>query len=293
MENKSSLTFSFCGDYEVNALSLSRAITSLVELSSAVAEREFPNVEFRMNVRAVTPGSLKFDFVAVALAAQTLLSHDTIEYAANLIGVVASTFSIKKFLKGKRPQRRETFNDHLVITNTDGDRLEVPVSAGVYFVDNRVDKSITNIINSAKASNGVTGISIDAGGRVEIPRDDFEQCSKELDIEMCTSAEEPIVTLRPKEVLFIRQADFSGELKWRFKSAGAENVVASISDERFIDRVKSGVQEIRAKMYLIADVRVTVHLGLDGLPDESKCTYEVLKIHSVGIPGEGQTKFDI
>lgn len=82
-------------------------------------------------------------------------------------------------------------------------------------------------------------------------------------------------------------------MKWRFKGAGAENIVASVLDEQFVESVKSGIQEISAKMYLVADVRVTTQFTPDGLPDESRCTYDVLKVHSVDIPGDGQGKIDI
>jgi len=294
MENKSSLTFSFCGDYEVSALSVSRAIESLVELSTVIAEKEYPGVEFRLTVKAVKPGSLEFEFVAAAaLALQTLLSPENVTYAASLIEIMSAVFQIKHFLKGERPKSKEDAGEKIIIAHPDGGTLEVPKGAGVYFFDNRIDRSVTNIINAAKLSEGVTGIAVDANGKIEIPRDDFDSCLKEFSIDVSTVEVEPLVVMRPKEILFIRQADFSGELKWRFKGAGAENIVASVLDERFLDRVISGVQEIRAKMYLVADVRVTIQFGPDKMPDESKCTYEVLKVHSVGIPGEGQTELDI
>ena len=295
MDSKSSLTFSFCGDYEVSALSVSRAIDSLVTLSSTVAEKEYPDVEFRLSVRAVNLGSLEFEFVATAMAAlQTVLAPESVAYAAGIIDIMAATFKIKNFLKGKSPKSKVDVGADTVITHPNGSVLKVPKGAGnIYFIDNRIDRSITNIINAAKLSDGVTGIAIDAKDRVEIRQEDFEECSKEIDMNIQVSQFEPLVAIRSKEILFIRQADFSGELKWRFKGAGSENIVASILDEQFVESVKSGIQGIRAKMYLIADVRVTMQLTPDGLPDESRCTYDILKVHSVHIPGDGQEKIDI
>lgn len=102
MGNKGSLTFSFCGEYEVNALSVSRATESLVTLFTSVAEKEYPDVEFRLSVRAVKPGNLEFEFVATAMAAlQTVLAPENIEYAASMIEIMAATFKIKIFLKEK------------------------------------------------------------------------------------------------------------------------------------------------------------------------------------------------
>lgn len=294
MENKSSLTFSFCGDYEVNALSLSKAITSLVELSTAIAEREFPDIEFRMSVKAVTPGSLRFDFVAAAVTAtQTLLSSGSVEYAANLIEVVTAAFAVKKFLKGRKPCGAEESGESLTITNADGLELKLPKGAGIYFIDNRVDKSVTNIINAAKTSEGVTGITVDADEKIQIQRAEFESCSTEIEgIDAVYKEASYKKTVRKNEALFVRQADFSGELKWKF--FGDQNITASILDEGFQQNVKSGQIVISSKTYIMADVEVTVALGPDGLPDDTiKPTYNILKVHSVHTVGEGQEKLNV
>ena len=295
MNSQSSLTFSFCGDNDVNALAVSDAIKSLVELSTAIHENEYPDVEFRLTVRAVNPGSLEFVFSAIALAAGTLFSPENISYAANMIAIMSAAFSVKKFLAGKNPKKVEKANEKITVTNAEAFTKTFPVGAGVYFVDSRVDRSVTNIIYNAKLSEGVTGISIDANGKVEISRSEFEDCSKEIDAVNVQTIEEPepIVSTRNKEVLFIRQADFSGDLKWRFKGVNDENITASVLDDEFLDRVKSGEQSICATTYLVADLKIIVHIGTDGKPDDSRCSYEITKVHSVMTPGKGQTKFDV
>lgn len=295
MEEKSSLTFSFCGDNEVSALAVSDAIKSLVELSTVIYEKEYPNVEFRLTVRAVNPGSLEFVFSAAALVTGALLSPENVNYATNLISVMGAVFSVKKFLVGKAPQSVKREHNRTVVINANGVKGEFPVGAGIYFVDNRVDNSVRNIINCASLSDGVTGISIDANGRVEIPRKEFEDCSKKLDFNLLEDAAElePIVSMSYKQVLFIRQVDFSGDLKWKFTGINDENITASILDEDFMDKVRSGVQNLNATMYLIADVRSTVHILENGKPDKARCTYEITKVHSIKSPGDGQIKFNI
>lgn len=290
MENKNSLTFSFCGDYEVNARAVSTAISSLVDLSTAIAEKAYPDVEFRLSVRAIRPGSLEFDFTAAAIVLQPLLSSETISYAANMITVMAAAFKIKKFLKGTSPKSKSENDGTLIITRNDGSKLEIPSKAGVYFIDNRIDKSITNIIESVRVYDGVTGISIESDDRVEIKKEDFDACSKEIPLDIDDETD-TFVTVRRNEVLFIRQADLTGELKWRF--TGAENITAKILDDRFVSRVKTGQQSIKAGMYIVADVRVTMKLGPDNLPDENKRLYEVVRVHSINVPGEGQLKLDV
>lgn len=287
MEDKGTLKFSFCGGYEVNALSLSCAIASLVDISDAIAEREFPGVDFKMSVRAVQPGSLEFDFVASAIdAAKTLFTKDNIDFAMSLLSGVSAAFTIKQFLKDKKPKAVEDSEGKITIIRNDGEKIEIPKEARCYFIDNRIDQSVTNIIRAADASSGATGISI--GPDVNIPREEFKACSSLIDFE---KEEKTITTVREKETLFVRQADFSGELKWKF--LGDQSITASVLDEDFQKNVKSGQIVISSKTYIIADVEVTVSLGPDGLPDESKPTYNILKVHSVHTAGEGQEKLNI
>lgn len=288
MDVKSGLTFTFCGDYEVDAKTVSQAISSLVDISTVAAERQYPDVEFRLSVRALAPGSLEFDFVAAATIVQNLFSQENINYAKSLIELISTAFSIKKFLKNQKPESIKPDGNAIVIKHPNGSQISVPKAAGIYFFDSRIDNSITNIINSAKLSNGVTGISVHGENEIKITRAEFEDCSQEIDLEL---QRDKIVTVRKNETLFIRQADFSGELKWRFRSD--KNFAADILDKAFLNRVKTGSQTISSKTYIVADVRVTMIMGIDGVPDETGCTYEILKVHSVGIPGEGQEKFEV
>ena len=289
MADKSSLTFSFCGEYEVDALALSSTIKSLVEISSEIARVEFSDVKFKMSVKAVSPGSLMFDFVAAVVSeAQSLLAPGTMDYAANLISVISASFTIKKFLKGKRPKEIAKNDDNIVIKNRDGSSLQLPANAGVYFLNSCIDQSITNIIHSAELSPGVTGISIDTNEKVTIQRDEFKECATKVELE---PTHEVICTTRHNETLFIRQPDFAGEYKWRFR--GDQTFSASVEDVDFLEKLKIGAIVLSAKTYIIADVQVTVYLGPDGMPDESKPVYRITKVHSVHTAGEGQLKLDI
>ena len=58
----------------------------LIKISNEIAKQNYPDVEFRLAVRALVPGSLSFDFVALACAAQNLFTSDNMEYAKTNIG---------------------------------------------------------------------------------------------------------------------------------------------------------------------------------------------------------------
>lgn len=290
MESKSSLTFSFCGDYEVNALSLVKVIGSLLDMSKIVAETEFPDAEFTMNVKAVTQGSLKFDFVAVvSQATKTIFSAGAMSYAANLIEVLGSFFAIKKALKGNRPQKVEQRDGKTFITTNEGLYIEAHAGANIYFNDNRIDRSVSRVFEAAQESGGATGVTVTTDRTVEITRDEFDICAKDVDL-TCIS-DDCITTIRSKEMLFVRQPDFTGGLKWKF--IGDQNISASVLDDDFMERVRNGKVDINSKTYIIADVQVKIPKKSNGLPDPSRTTYDVLKVYEVHSVGEGQTKLDI
>lgn len=291
MQDKRSLTFSFCGDYEVNALTLSKTLESLVTISTAAADREFPDVEFRLSVKAVKPGSLQFDFIATAImTAQSIFRPEHISYASNLISVISTAFSIKRFLKGNKPKSLDKSDKVIKITNADGLQMEIPKAAGVYFIDNRIDKSVTNIFQAAKNSEGVSGITISANGKVNIRRDEFDKCLNEIEM---GNFQNSYTAIRQSEVLFVRQPDFSGQLKWKFTGRENNHITASVLDDEFINRIKSGDLDLNANTYIVADVQVTVYFDPEGHPENSRPTFDILKVHSVNLIGEGQSKIDL
>lgn len=282
------LTFTFEGDMEVDALSVSKAIESLVSVSTAIAENNYPDVEFRLAVRALSPGSLNFVFVAAAQAMQTLLTTDGIQYVKGLMDIVKASFEIKKFLNGNTPAHTTKAGDRIEIERPDGTKLSVPKGAGVYFIDQRIDKSISNIFSNALNSPGISGVKLtkEDGESVEIASEEFRACS--LEIPTTESSQPKTMTVeRQREILFVRTPDLLGGTQWGFKTD--KNIKADIEDKVFLESIQSGDIPIFAKMYIIADIRLTMEIGSDGLPDESKCHYAVTKVHSVHQPGENQT----
>ena len=281
------LTFTFEGEMEVNALSVSKAIESLVAISTVIAEHNYPEVEFRLSVRALSPGSLNFVFVAAAQAMQTLLSPDGIQYVKNLMDLIKSSFDIKKFLNGSAPARTEKKGERIEIERSDGTRISLPGGAGVYFIDQRIDRSISNIFNNALSSPGISGVRLtkEDGQSVEIKAEEFQACSAEIPI-AAPDVPKIVQVDRKNEVLFVRTPDLLGGTQWGFKTD--KYIKADIEDKEFLESVQSGKQPIIAKMYILADLRVLMELGEDGLPDESKCHYIVTKVHSIHRPDDGQ-----
>lgn len=292
MENKSSLTFTFEGDYEVDAVSVVTAMQSMIKISNEIAKQNYPGVEFRLAIRGLAPGSLSFDFVALANMANNLFTPGNIEYAKNLIDCIKTSFDIKHFLKGSLPKSKKTVGESIIIENKDGSKMTIPVSNAAYLINPVIDQSITGIFSESAKSYGVSGVTIAHGeSKVEIPAKDFLALSEKIDViqisdEPAPSEERRITVNRPNEILYISKPDLLLNTKWEFKSD--KYITADVEDVAFLESVHSGKQSIVAKMYIVADVRVVMGIGSDGLPDESSCKYTVVKVHDVCIPGEGQ-----
>lgn len=291
MENKSSLTFTFQGDYEVDAVSIVTAMQGLIKISNEIAKQNYPDVEFRLAVRALAPGSLSFDFVALANAANSLFTPAHIEYAKNLIECIKTAFDIKHFLNGNPPKSKKVSGDSITIENKDGSKMTIPVSDSVYLINPTIDQSITGIFAETSGRSGISGIRLEHGKSVvEIPAKEFPALSSTIDVSKIEESDlqesRDVTVTRHNEILYIRKPDLLSKTKWEFKSD--KYITADVEDKTFLDSVQSGKQSIVAKMYIIADVRLVMEIGPDGTPDENTCKYTVVKVHSVHVPGEGQ-----
>ena len=291
MNEKANLTFSFDGGYEVDAVTFARTISALVEMTTAFAEDAFQDVRFGLTVRAIEKGSVKFDYIATVLAAaQQAFAPAHISYASDLISLISSAFSVKKFLKGRNPASRNISDGEIIIKNAEGREMRIPAKAAPIFVDQRIDKSVTAIIDSARSSPYVTGLTITSDRDVNISREEFDSCAEPLDVEELESGNY-IISRSQNAVLFIRQPDFTGDLQWKFR--GEQNITASVKDEAFKRRVQDGDILISSQTYIIADLSIKTPISSAGVPDTAHAKYEVVEVHEIHTPGEGQTSLEM
>ena len=285
-KDKCELSFVFEGGNAVDASTVTKALDGLITMVSAIAEREENGTKYRLAVNAFSPGSFEIMLLAFAESVKSLLTPEGVGYAADLVEVIGACFSAKRFLKGKLPKKREVKDDYLIIENAEGSTVKFPKGANALFVDQRIDNSITCIINGATASDGVSGLRIDTQETsVRIDKSDFGECAVPIDVESVDA--KVFESSRLNEILFVRQPDLLGDSKWGFKSD--KNLTADIADKDFLEKIKAGEYEIYSGMYIIADLAVRVMIGANGLPDEKSSKYTVTKIHHVSTKKGAQT----
>jgi len=285
-KDKCELSFVFEGENSVDALTVTKALDGLITMVSVIAECEENETKYRLAVNAFSPGSFAIVLLAFAESVRSLLTPEGVGYAADLVGVIGACFSAKRFLKGKLPKSREVKEDYLIIENAEGATAKFPKGVNALFVDQRIDNSITCIINGAMLSDGVSGIRVDAQKKsVRIDKEEFSECAIPIEVENIDT--KIFESTRLNEILFVRQPDLLGDSKWGFKSD--KNLTADIADKDFLEKIKAGEYEIYSGMYVIADLAVRVMIGANGLPDEKSSKYTVTKIHHVSTRKDAQT----
>lgn len=279
--------FTFNGDYEVDAITVSSTIKNLVELMSIAAASECPGTVVRLSVSAVKQGSLDFYFNAIAESTKTLLSANNMNHAKLLLDVIVALFNVKNFLKGKRPESVKEVGDNIEVKNITGDVYVVQKGANILFSDYNVDALLSGVFSSANSSPKVSGISISDknGPKVSIPREDFGELSVPITGLVDTPKQ---FTYERTDVLFIKKPDLLGETAWTFQAD--KQIVADIADKEFMGRIHDGEIKVSAGMSIVADMRVRYDLLDTGLPNEKTTKYTVLHVNEINYPDDSQLR---
>lgn len=290
MADTGNLNFSFKGGYRVEATTVARAIDSLTEISSIIAKDQYPDVEFQLCVRAISPGSLNFVFESIATITPNIINMETVEYAKSLLETITACFTIKKFLKGAPAKDISKQENKIRIKNNDGNEIEISSKAGIYFTNCNIDNSMCNLFEGAISSKDVSGISIsndELSEKITIDRAEFEACALPVGIKSGKCRTKCVT--RKNETLYIRKPDLSGDTQWEFVSD--KNIKADIKDKEFLKTMQSGTQALYAKSFIVADVELELELDDTGLPNEKHVIYSIIKVHSLHTPDENQISF--
>lgn len=284
IEDSETMTFTYQGGYDVDALTVARTIESLVEMTTEIARERYPEAQVNLSVRGSEKGSLDIIFATLAQYSSTIFTPDNIAMAKDTVQGIVGVFQIKQFLKGSKPQKVTKCKDTITITDNTGNTIEVSASSNVFFINGNMDVAANRIFDAASDSVAVSGISIRGENveGIEIPRGEFESCSAPVDIEQ---DETEHTVLRQNETLHIRKPDLMGDSQWGFVSD--KYILADVKDGKFLDKIKQGDISICSKTYIVADVLVKIPY-INGIPDDKKCKYTVTEVHSVHSPDENQ-----
>jgi hypothetical protein len=183
--------------------------------------------EVKMRVNAIEKGSFVIDF-SIVETLKGLFSGASVEYMANLFGVIGGVFALYKMLKGKKATNGDiTINGDVTIDK----------SIRKIYNTHEVREAISKSVETAKEDDNVDGISITLGEYITtFSREEFtEYIYNDFD-------EENLPEERVQEqdaILYITSLSFESKNKWRFIYNGFP-ISITVKDDALMDAIDKG-----------------------------------------------------
>lgn len=268
-------------------------INSLIHTTSVIQEiNRFldSGKKIEIKVKAPEKGSflIQLNLVETALdSIKSIFTKENLEVAGTIIGILTGLISIKKFLKGKKPKDIKQEGDATIITNQDGNVINIDNRTfHIYDKSILVKDALSQNFESIQNDPAITAFEItDIKEKpyIRVNRDEFEYLSiKSEEI----SEGERIIT--EAATLNIVRLSFEESLKWDFYYRG-NKISAKIKDPDFYNLIDKGERFAKGDT-------LEVELQTTQKWDESVNTYvnksyQILKINRHILRGE-QQKFE-
>lgn len=252
--SKECFSIGFKGENDIDLKELISSLDGTVELIDIVSNSLDKSSFMKINVQGSRKGSFIIDLCVLAKEGLSLLDKDNITFAKLCIDTVCSIFSLKKHLKGEKPNSvSPTGNGSVVIENKDNERLTI--NNYIYNIyGTETDQAMKRIFSKCERQGFYIEDSV--GKVVEIDKSDFENMSKDIDI----LREEKIIKSSSKVIVAVKKADFIGESKWELVYKD-KLLKASIKDEDFKEKLHGGGVPITAKTYMEIQLLTETHLN--------------------------------
>lgn len=184
--------------------------------------------EVKMRVNAIEKGSFVIDF-SIVETLKGLFSGTSIEYMANLFGVIGGVFAMYKMLKGRKAKEE----DNIVINGN----VTIDKSIRKVYNTPQVREAISKSVETARDDDNVEGVSISLGeyvttfSRAEFP----EYIYSDFD-------DEDIPKERVHEqdaILYITSLSFESKNKWKFIYNGFP-ISITVKDDALMEAIDQG-----------------------------------------------------
>ncbi|MGF7229841.1 hypothetical protein [Arachidicoccus sp.] len=237
------LKIKFDGDSSI--IEANTLINNLLHFSSIVQEvnKELnTGRKIDIKIQAIEEGSFIVNLLIESNVLQNiknLLSNDTVQYAANLLGCVTGVYAIAKFLKGKKGNQKEQTGNNVEIENNNGTvQIFNIISANVYTNNKNVREALSQEFKTLDNDKNITGLEFlnkDDEQIVVIPSEDF------ADIASLDEIDEPTEyrSINKEGILNVYTITFGENVKWGFYYEG-NKISAKITDIKFTELIDKG-----------------------------------------------------
>lgn len=271
------LSFKFDGATSIDADLLTQSLSHVVRAyKDCMAAQYNDDAEISIDVCAFREGS--FDVVLQSMVGLAPLvvqqAPQIFESTKNFIEII----KLKKELKGLKPKSVDIENGKTRIVNSEGNISYHDCTVYNLYVNNpSIDGSLSNVFGTL-ADSTRPAISFKAEGKtpstVTIPEDSYSKMKVPVVDELLPAdlqRMESIVT----ENLLLKSPDFLGDSKWGFHYDG-KTIHASIEDDDFKQRVRSGKVKLSAGVKIPVKMRIEVYLNEK--PEVQKRIYSIIEV---------------
>lgn len=204
------------------------------------ANKEFgggaKSIELKVN--AIEKGSFIID-VSMVESLKQMFTGETVEYLANLCGIVTGIFGAYKLFRG-RPVRNEEEKQALVTTNGDNNVVNVYKDTIINIYNQPVVReAISKSIETADSDINVEGLKVDTGSDkpVVFSRPDFkEYIYDDFDLEKAIPDEQEETV---EAVLTIIALNFEPGSRWQFLYNGFK-IAVTVKDDALMRKIDEG-----------------------------------------------------
>ena len=216
-----------------------------------------PDKSLKITIKHLQPGCYDIFLMVKETFLNPLIQcmdKTDITAAWGVIGGLASLITIRKWLKGEKPQEIRQEGTETILINGDGNELRIEKKIYNIYKENRVvDSAIGKSFEAIEEDEKIEGFEIydkDKNNLCEIPREDFQWISKPPAV-----SREGTRTKTDEATLTIFKVVFEKGYKWQFYYKG-HKISATVKDEDFFSAIDHGERFAKGDK-LVAEIEIT------------------------------------
>lgn len=169
--------------------------------------------------------------------------------ADQILQVIKEAFSLWKHLKGSPPKAVEHNEQHVTVTNNNGQVIQVQTQSLTFVMNEKAAEAADKFVRQALSAPGMESVALDSvGGRIAYAT------QTEAQYFVPVALAETVTDQMIRMGLIIESPSFKEGNKWKV-SDGSQSIFVEMLDEEFLARIDAGARFGKGDV-LLADVRL-------------------------------------
>jgi hypothetical protein len=228
---------------DINALTFLSSIKNINELLQEINlelnKKNSIENKLEIRIKALEKGSFIANIQLIETIAENLFTPEGIAYTSGVVTIMTGIFSIRKFLKSKKPSKIEQSDNKTVkITNNKGNILIIEnITFDMYDKNPKINNAIGQTFSGLKQDKNISGFELkdkDNNTIFETKDFEFEELSETIEI-----LEDDRKIISELATLNIIKVCFEPNIKWQFYYKGMK-ISTNILDENFYKKINEG-----------------------------------------------------